>query len=371
MKVIVTGTRGIPFIQGGVETYCQALYPRLVEKGVDVTVITRAFYVAEKKIIFRGVKLVHLYIPKIQAVEAFFHTFISILYAWINRFPIIHIHAIGPSIFAPFARFLGLKVVMTHHGQDYNRAKWGKFARRVLKTGERLGVKYSHAVIAISEGIKNSIRKLYGRNDTLLLPNGVIIHEKTNDSDYIGSLGIKGQKFIIAVGRFVPEKGFHDLIEAYRLFKIRSSGLGESIKIVIAGDADYETPYSMRLKQLARDNRVILTGFITWQLLRQLYSHTILFVLPSYHEGTSMALLEALSFGIDVLTSDISANMEVGLDRDSYFRVGNIPDLSENIGRKLTTSSSKNYFDLLERKYNWENVASGMYSVFSELSKKK
>jgi len=260
---------------------------------------------------------------------------------------------------------------MTHHGQDYNRAKWGKFARRVLKTGERLGVKYSHAVIAISEGIKNSIRKLYGRNDTLLLPNGVIIHEKTNDSDYIGSLGIKGQKFIIAVGRFVPEKGFHDLIEAYRLFKIRSSGLGESIKIVIAGDADYETPYSMRLKQLARDNRVILTGFITWQLLRQLYSHTILFVLPSYHEGTSMALLEALSFGIDVLTSDISANMEVGLDRDSYFRVGNIPDLSENIGRKLTTSSSKNYFDLLERKYNWENVASGMYSVFSELSKKK
>jgi glycosyltransferase involved in cell wall biosynthesis len=372
MRVIVTGTRGIPFIQGGVETYCQALYPRLVLKGCDVTVITRTPYVKERKREYRGVKLVNLYVPRIQAVEAFIHTFISILYAWLKRYPIIHIHAIGPSVFAPLARFLGLKVVMTHHGQDYNRAKWGKFAREVLKTGERLGVKYSHRIVAISEGIRDFIRDKYGRIDTVLLPNGVILHERTEKTDYIETLGIKDKRYIIAVGRLVPEKGFHDLIQAYRILKKRSfdtkSIEAGDIKLVIAGDADHETPYSTELKHSARESGVILTGFIPWQLLQELYSHSSLFVLPSYHEGTSMALLEALSFGLDILTSDIPANTEVGLSEDSYFHAGDTLSLADKISQKLISGNRKNYFELLEKRYNWEVVASGMYGIFSDLS---
>ena len=187
-KIVVTGTRGIPFIQGGVETHCEELYPRMVRLGFDVNLVMRSWYIIipEFKLkVFNGVKLSTLYAPHIKGLEAFIHTFLAVIWAKKQKADIIHIHAIGPAIMAPFARFLGLKVVFTHHGCDYERAKWGRFAKFVLKMGERLGTAYANEVIVISEIIQKSLVEKYNRKNTHLIFNGVNTPVFAEQSDFI------------------------------------------------------------------------------------------------------------------------------------------------------------------------------------------
>jgi len=365
MKVIVLGTRGIPDIQGGVETHCQELYPRLAKLGVDVTVITRKPYVDDlKRIEYKGAKLKHIFAPKKKSLEAIIHTFLGVLYAKKENPDILHVHAIGPSIMVPFAKLLGLKVVVTNHGPDYNRQKWGKLAKFILKLGEKLGTIYADRVIVISEVIKSIQEEKYKRYDCDLIFNGVNIPKKSISIDYIKSLNLEAKKYIVAVGRFVEEKGFHDLIEAYKQ-------IDTNIKLVLVGDADHETNYSKNLKQLAKKNGIILTGFIKGEKLNQIFSHAKLFVMPSYHEGLPIALLEAMSYNLDILVSNIPANLEVKLLNKDYFRIGDISDFTKKFEKKIQFNEMRNFDELLKKKYSWNNIAKQVMKIYENLLKEQ
>lgn len=161
MKVVVTGTRGIPGIMGGIETHCEELLPRLVQLGYDITIIRRSSYVREDKPLteWKGVKIIDIDAPKSKRFEAIIHTFRAINKAKALGADLVHIHAIGPNLLSPYARLLGMKVVMTHHGPDYNRDKWGKVAKMMLKLGERLGCMFANQVIVISNTIKTLIEE--------------------------------------------------------------------------------------------------------------------------------------------------------------------------------------------------------------------
>lgn len=361
MKIVVTGTRGIPGIQGGVETHCEELFPRLSAMGFDITVIRRSCYVNDNLSTFKGVSLKDVYAPRSKAFEAIVHTFLAVVAARRMNADVIHIHAIGPAIMVPFARMLGLKVVMTHHGPDYNRKKWGRIARMILRTGERCGVKFSSHVIVISDVINNLIKKRYNRYDATLIFNGVNRPVKSTATDYIGSLGLETGKYVIALGRFVAEKGFHDLIDAFNETEASKSGY----KLVIAGDADHEDDYSQALKAKANDAGAILPGFIKGERLNELMSNASLFVLPSYHEGLPIALLEAMSYDLDVLTSDISANMIGELSADDHFPVGDVQALACSIDRKLNNAATPRRYDL--SRYDWDNIAIKTSDIYSKL----
>ncbi len=180
MKIIVLGTRGIPGIQGGVETHCEELYPRLVSLGHDITIITRTPYVKSKKInAFKSVRLKHIFAPKNKTFEAIIHSFLGTLYAGYKRPDFLHIHTVGCMLLTPFAKLLGLKVIVTNHGPDYNRQKWGETAKRIIKLGERLGTKYADKIIVISELIDNILKNNYNRHDAVLIYNGVTMLTKS------------------------------------------------------------------------------------------------------------------------------------------------------------------------------------------------
>ena len=149
MKVVVTGTRGIPLIQGGVETHCQNLYPHLSRLGCDVTVMRRSCYVTDDNRIseYEGVHLIDLYAPRHKSLEAIVHTTLATIKAKRMGADIIHIHTVGPSLVTPLARLLRMKVVCTNHGPDYLRAKWGKLARWCIRLGERWQVRWAHHII--------------------------------------------------------------------------------------------------------------------------------------------------------------------------------------------------------------------------------
>lgn len=364
MKVTVTGTRGIPDIQGGVETHCQELMPRLTALGHDITVIRRSCYVSGKLSEYKGVKLCDVYAPRRKSIEAILHTFLAVIRARFNGSNAVHIHAVGPAIMVPFARLLGLKVVMTHHGPDYERKKWGRLARTIIKTGERWGIRYASRVIVISQVIRDRIEQEYGRRDSHLIFNGVTPSVKSTSTDYIESLGLTPRRYIVTLGRFVPEKGFHDLIEAFNHIKHEID-----YQLVIAGDADHPDNYSESLKKQATDAGVILTGFIKGEKLNQLMTNAALFVLPSYHEGLPIALLEAMSYDLDVLTSDIPANLIDELDEDDHFTTGDINSLSTAIKRKLSNLQSPRHHDL--SRYEWDNIARQTSEVYDSLNNRE
>lgn len=367
MKIVVLGTRGFPNIQGGVEMHCQHLYPRLAKMGLDITVCTRVHYLTRPfKSDWKGVKFINIRCPRSKSLEAIVHTTLAVFRARLIHADIAHIHSIGPSLLVPLAKLMGLKVIMTHHGPDYERAKWGWLAKAVLRLSERIGCTYADQIIAISAGIKTHIKRKFNR-DAHLIPNGVEIPEPTEKTDYIESIGLTPNKYCLAVGRFVPEKGLDDLISAF-------SSLHTDWKLAIAGDADHKTSYSRRLKSLmANNSKIVITGSIQGNYLNEIYSHAGLFVLPSYYEGFPIVTLEALSYGLPVLLSDIAPNKEIGLDENRYFPVGNKEALAEKMDCWLKNSSLSNeerteQIEMVRQKYNWDDIAEQVLQVYKSVS---
>lgn len=368
-KIVVTGTRGVPNIMGGVETHCEELFPRMVEMGYDVTILRRANYVTELSDAevedgqWKGVKLVDVPSPKKKSFEAIVHTFRAINKAKTLGADIVHIHAIGPALMTPYAKMRGLKVVFTHHGPDYDRDKWGFAAKTMLKLGEAIGCKFADRVIVISDVIKNLIARRCGRTKNVsLIYNGVPSPELCHEPEYFKELGIEEGKYILGMCRFVPEKHLHDLVEAY---KILPASLRREVKLVLAGDTDFEDDYSLGLKAQAREAGVVLTGFVRGAKLHSLLTNAMCYSLPSSHEGLPIALLEAMSYQLPVITSAIPANLEVGLDAERYHKVGDV----EALAKKLEVICSRP----LERvkynmgKYDWDRIAKEVAGVYETL----
>src|SRR3990167_1146332 len=371
MRVIVLGTRGFPNVQGGVEVHCQNLYSQLVKLGCEIIVFTRKTYVDVSIKDHKGVKLVALPSIRHKSLEAFLHTFIGIFAALRYAPDILHIHGIGPSLYTPLARILGIKVVITSHGSNYKHLKWGKFAKIILRIGEFLGVFYANEVIAISKNIADEIKKKYNR-DVTVIPNGVTIQKIIQTEDVLKKYKLEKGKFLLAVGRFVPEKGFHDLIEAFNLFQLetRDSQIpNDTWKLVIVGRADHEDKYSLDLKEKAgKNNNIILTGFLTGEPLQALYSHAGLFVLPSYYEGLPIVLLEAMSYGLSCIASDIPPNKSVELFGDRLFKPGDIKTLcakiKEFIDKPLNKEEKGKQINMIAERYDWEKIAEKTMEVY-------
>lgn len=364
MKIVVTGTRGIPNILGGVETHCEYLFPIIAEQDdMDVTIIRRESYTQDCLKEYQGVSLVDIATPKKKSFEAIIHTLRAVFAAkFKHKADILHIHAIGPALVTPFARLLGMKVVFTHHGPDYDRDKWGTMAKTILKLGERMGCLFANEVIVISTVINDLIKQKYGRDDAHLIYNGVPEPTIVEDTEYLHELGVESRQYIFAMGRFVPEKNFHHLIDAYAQLETKGD-----YKLVLAGDADHEDDYSRELKQKAKDNHVVLTGFIKGKKLHTLLSHARCFVLPSSHEGLPIALLEAMSYQLPVIVSDIPANVEVGLDNEKYFNVGDITELQAKLEINLKGQFTKQSIPMT--KYAWTAIAQQVALVYKSLEK--
>lgn len=426
MKIVVTGTRGIPNVMGGVETHCEELFPRIAAMGEDVTVIRRKSYVNDGLKEWKGVKLVDIETPKKKSFEAIIHTYRAINKAKKLGADILHIHAIGPALLTPYAKMLGMKVVFTHHGPDYDRDKWGKAAKMVLKLGERMGCMFADDVIVISDVIRNLIKEKYGRTKNVhLIYNGVSEPEICDYPEYFEELGIKKGRYILGMCRFVPEKNLHHLVEAFNIIKneelrikkessaqvneelkIKKQGLAQAdeelkgknqtqesansetqfnanqsqngkrtnyelgirnyelndVKLVLAGDTDFEDDYSRGLKEMARKNGVVLTGFVKGRKLHSLLTNCMCYCLPSSHEGLPIALLEAMSYGVKVIVSDIPANLEVGLPQNDYFHVGNVDELAKKLNDVMAHPVEHIEYDMT--KYDWDKIAREVRKVY-------
>jgi glycosyltransferase involved in cell wall biosynthesis len=363
MKVMVLGIRGMPNVQGGIETHAEQLYPRLCALGCEVEAIVRTPYVPRGTRSFGPVRLRRLWAPTTAGFETFVHSLLGVFYAGLKRPDILHVHGVGPAIVTPVARLLGLRVVVTHHGPDYEREKWGRLARYVLRTGERVGMQYANARIVISRVIAEHVRSKY-RRESHQIPNGVAIPTRKPAPNELQRFGLEPGKYFLQVSRMVPEKRQLDLIRAY------STAGPLPWRLALVGKLD-GSEYARRVETAAAAAGVVLTGFLSGEPLRQLYANAGTFVLPSSHEGLPIVILEALSHGTPVVMSDIPANLEIGLNRTNYFPLGDLPTLKALLTARAQQPPDEGARDQLRawvaEKYNWDAIAQGTFEIYSRL----
>ena len=372
MKIAVLGTRGFPGVQGGVEVHCENLYRLLAKKGCRVTVFMRSSYKTSQSGSIEGIETVLVPTPKNKYLEAFVHTYQCVWLARKLKPDVVHIHAIGPSVMAPLARVLGMRVVITNHGPDYKRQKWPFLAKLFLMFCEWTGMTFSSANIVIARNIHEDIKKRLHR-ESIIIPNGVNMPLLAESDEILKKLGLKKDRYLLAVGRLVPEKGFDSLIEAFDKARLLSEKEGSwDWKLVIVGRADFEDRYSLSLKQKAEGKpHVILAGFMTGEPLRELYSHAGLFVLPSFYEGLPIVLLEAMSYRLSCIASDIPANRNIEMDEERFFKPGDSEMLSKKIMRFITRPLSEEekakQARMISETYDWKKIADSTLAVYEDV----
>ncbi|WP_166376187.1 glycosyltransferase family 4 protein [Pseudoalteromonas sp. Z9A4] len=339
IKIGVAGLRGIPGVMGGVETHCEELYKRM-SANFEILVYGRKGYV-ESSIISSSLKVKSLYSPKQQSLETPFHTLISILHCYMfSRVDVFHIHGIGGSMFLPLAKILFPKVLVTHHSQNYEHQKWGRLAKFVFKCGEKFALKYADKVFFVSKTLLDISKKRYPEkaNNYQFMANGFSLPDlsvNVPDVNY---------PFFLAVGRLVPEKGFHDLVDAFNLYK------GDE-KLVIAGDTDFKSSYADNIRRNAGPN-IIFLGRKSRSQLKWLYSNSKSFILPSYSEGLPISALEAVSCSAPVVMSDIVQNKDLGFPDDCYFKLGDINNLLV-----MLQQGGKQVDKRILGNYDWDKIA--------------
>lgn len=362
-KVTMLGLRGIPDVQGGVEKHVEMLAGKLTSLGWEIEVLGRHRYVRDRSSHhLDGIRVVSLWAPQRAAFEALFHTFIGVFYAAVRRPDILHIHAVGPSLMVPLARLFGLKVVVTHHGYDYDRQKWGGLAKAMLRLGEYFGMRFSHGRIAVSNDIARTMKERHGVAVDFV-PNGVAVLSGTAPTGILEKFGLTPRKYILLAARFVPEKRQTDLIRAFARVN------DDSLRLVLAGDAEFKSAYAREVRKLAEETPgVVLTGFQSGEHLAELFANAGLFVLPSSHEGMPIALLEAMAYGLPVLASDIVPNTELGLAAECYFPLGNIEVLADAIAQRMQSLPGEDEMRSNAHEaattYSWSGVAKKTDAIY-------
>jgi glycosyltransferase involved in cell wall biosynthesis len=358
---MMLGLRSVAEGQGGVEAHVDQLARELDSAGLIVEIIVRTPYAGKlKSRRGAGTRVFPVWSPTSRNLEAIIHSVLGVVHAVIARPRILHIHAVGPSLVAPLARLAGLSVVTTHHGEDYNREKWGRFARAMLRLGEWSAARFSKARIVVSSSLAGQLSAKYGV-EFYYVPNGVRLSRPVATQDSLGGWGLEAGGYVLNVGRIVPEKRQLDLIDAFAKLDVPGA------KLVLVGAADHASDYSREVERRAAATAgVIMPGFLSGPPLAELYSHAGIFVLPSSHEGLPIALLEAMAYGNRVLASDIDANLNIGLPAECYFPLGDTDALSAALldglrqGKRRTRSD---WSDLLQD-YDWPDVARRTMAIY-------
>jgi len=346
-RVAVIGLRGFPQVQGGVEVHCQHIYPLMDD--VALTIYRRKPYLndASRAASYPHIQFVDLPSTRIQGFEAAFHTFIAALHALWHRPDVVHVHNLGPALFALPVKLAGIPVVMTYHSTNYTHDKWGPMAKRFLRWCERMSLRYCDRIIFVNRFQMETYDERV-RRKSVYIPNGIDPVTRSSSTSFLDAHGITAGAYLLAVGRITREKGFESLIEA-------ANRCPAVQQVVIAGSSDHDPSYIERLQRLDTGNKVIFTGFTAGEDLRQLYSHARLQVLPSLAEGFPLVLLEGMSYGLPVAVSDLPATHLVTLPQQAYFEAGNVDSMVQCLERLLASNEPWVPYQLDD--FNWEAIA--------------
>lgn len=363
------GQKRIPSREGGVEIVTEELATRMVQKGHSVTCYNRkGHHVSGKEFDtstlkeYKGVLLKSVFTINKKGLAAMTSSWSAAIKAAFGKYDVVHIHAEGPAATCLMPKIFKKRVIVTIHGLDWQRAKWGGFATKYIKWGEKQAVRHADEIVVLSKGVQEYFRKEYGRKTTFI-PNGVNKPQIRAAQIIKSKWNLEKDSYVLFLGRIVPEKGIKYLLEAWK--EIRTDK-----KLVVAGGSSDTDDFMKELKSLASDN-VIFTGFQQGEALEELYSNAYLYCLPSDLEGMPLSLLEAMSYGNCCLVSNIPECAEVVEDKALLFDKGSISDLKTKLQDLLDdVKKVYDYKSVAEKyilkKYNWDYVVERTLELYKK-----
>lgn len=372
MKIAMFGHKRIPSREGGVEIVVGELSHRMAAMGHEVVCYNRqghhvsgAEFDRQCGPQWRGVSLRDVpTVPK-RGLAAASSSMFAALAAAFSRAQVVHIHAEGPAIMSWLPRLFGKRVVVTVHGLDWQRQKWAQgLGARYIRWGEKAAVRFAHEIIVLSENVQRYFLETYGR-ETVLIPNGITRPKVPGQELIQARFDLRKDDYILFLGRLVPEKGIHYLIEAFRDVKTEK-------RLVIAGGVSDSDGYMRQLHALADgDYRVQFTGFVQGQQWKELMGNAYVYALPSDLEGMPLSLLEAMGFGNCCLVSDIPECASVVQDHGVVFPRGDVAALTQALQRlcdepETVAAYKATAADFICSRYPWEDVVRRTLEVYEK-----
>ena len=365
MKIAMFGHKDILSRNGGVEIVVKELSTRFAALGHDVVVFDRAVKDKVYPYFYKNVKVDAS--PNIHApgISAFTSSVAAMCKSLLVKPDLIHIHAEGSCFAIPLAKFFKVPVVVTVHGLDWQRRKWGKVARSVIKLSEAICAKYADEIITLNKYDQQYFWKTYHRN-TILLPNGVTVMSPSFLCEELRNLGLKDSQYFLFLGRIVPEKNVDKLITAFE-------SIQTDFKLVIAGGSSDSNNYYQHVLNLAKqDSRILTLGFVEGDRINQLFSNAYIYILPSEIEGHPLSLLEAASSGCCCLTSDIKQLDGILGDSSLVFSLSDSNSLKESLMWALDNpkvvgelgNRARNY---VVNNYNWDLIAELTLDIYTSV----
>lgn len=361
MRIAMIGQKGVPASYGGIEVHVEEIGARLVRRGHDVRVYTRPYYAAGDEP-HRGMSRSPRPSIRTKHLDTATHAAVCSLDTLVHPVDLVHFHALGPSALSWLPRLRGTPTVVTLHGLDWEREKWGRMATYLLQRCEFPAAHCPNRTIAVSQTLRRYFEEKYLISPTYI-PNGVS-DPVPQSPEPLARWGVEPGQYHLFVGRLTPEKGVHLLLEAW-------PRIGSGKRLVIAGGSAFTDEYVAQLKRDAGPD-VVFTDYVHGAELAALYEHAYLMLLPSFLEGLSIVLLEALSHGRCVLVSDIPENVEVTGDVTPRFRNRDVDDLVaqwQALDRdpERVAAHEKRVRAELAHRFTWDNVVDQLEAVYEEV----
>ena len=325
MKILMIGAKSFPNSrEGGIDVVVQNLAEQMVRLGHDVTVLVRKKRHQKLPPEYNGVKIKEIFTLNFKNTDAVVYSYFATSFAKKSDADIIHYHAEGNTLFLKRLKKKKDKVFVTIHGLDWKRAKFSKLGIKVLKKSEKQAVLYSNKIITLCKNDSDYFKNEYNL-ETTIIPNGTNEYRIIPANKITDLYGLAEKSYILFLARIVPEKGAHYLIDAYNQLD------QNKIKLVIAGGDSHSKTYYDELKQNANNENIIFTGRVEGELLDELYSNSLFYVLPSDIEGMPLSLIEALGHKSICLCSNIDELTSINSSNCYYFEKGNVNDLNNKL----------------------------------------
>ena len=368
MKIALLGTRGIPASYSGFETCVEQLGQRLAKRGHDVTVYCRSHHITYGGDNYKGMHLIKLPTIANKYLDTMVHSFFSSLHALGQGYDIALYFIAGNSPVTWIPRLVGTKTLLNVDGLDWKREKWPTFAKKYIQFAEYLATKLPTQYLTDSKVVQGYYIDRFN-DEPPYIPYGSDI-EILPAGETLAQFGLEAGKYILFVGRLVPENCAHHLVSAFR-------DLETNLKCVIVGDAPYAEEYIASLKELAEgDERIVFTGYVFGKGYHELGSNAHIFVETSGVGGTHPALVEAMAFKNCVVTHNTLENLET-IGKAGFAYDGKIggDDLRKVLQKLIDDADLVNNYSQLawqraQTQFSWGTVTDDYERLFFEVCKR-
>ena len=362
------GVRGVPTVYGGFETCAEQLGARLVERGHQVTVYCRPHFVDPTRKEYRGMRLVALPTVENKYLDTLAHTFVSSVHALFQPYDLCLYFIAGNSFVCWIPRLAAQRTVINVDGLDWKREKWPGPAKAYLRLAERLAPRLADSALTDSRVVQKYYAQAYHSRVYHIAYGSEL--DRVPPGETLARWGLEPRKYILFVGRLVPENRAEHLVDAFRALADR--GNLDGMKCVVMGDASYQDNYVAGLKAKASED-IIFTGYVYGEGYRELCANAFCFVETSAASGTHPALLEAMGYGNCVIVNDTSENLETigeaGLHYKGSEGAGSLRPLLEQLlrdpdmvahRREMAAARAQKY-------YSWDAITRQYLALFEKL----